>query len=70
MALSFTIVYLYWIFSNDHTRRKIPENELTALIALIRRVLEIDSVLTPYDAIVNRNFQSWVMGLHKGNGCA
>jgi type I restriction enzyme R subunit len=46
---------------------KRPENELTALIALIRRVIEIDNVLTPYDAIVSRNFQSWVMGLHKGN---
>jgi type I restriction enzyme R subunit len=44
-----------------------PENELTALVALVRRVLDIDDVLTPYDSTVNRNFQTWVMGRHKGN---
>ena len=44
-----------------------PENELVALVSLVRRVLDIDSVLTPYDATVNRNFQTWVMGRHKGN---
>lgn len=46
---------------------KRPENELVALVSLIRRVLNIDSVLTPYDGIVNRNFQTWVMNRHKGN---
>jgi len=46
---------------------KRPENELAALVALIRRVLEIDKILTPYDSTVNRNFQAWVMGRHKGN---
>jgi type I restriction enzyme, R subunit len=44
-----------------------PENELVALVSLIRRVLEIDAALTPYDSVVNRNFQAWVMDLHKGN---
>jgi type I restriction enzyme R subunit len=44
-----------------------PENELVALVSLVRRVLDIDSILTPYDATVNRNFQTWVMGRHKGN---
>ncbi len=44
-----------------------PENELVALVSLVRRVLDIDSVLTPYDGTVNRNFQSWVMDRHKGN---
>ena len=46
---------------------KRPENELVALVSLVRRVLEIDKVLTPYDGTVNRNFQSWVMNRHKGN---
>ena len=44
-----------------------PENELVALVSLIRRVLEIDTALTPYDSVVNRNFQAWVMDRHKGN---
>ena len=44
-----------------------PENELVALVSLVRRVLDIDSALTPYDSIVNRNFQTWIMGRHKGN---
>jgi type I restriction enzyme R subunit len=44
-----------------------PENELVALVSLVRRVLDIDPVLTPYDSTVNRNFQTWVMGRHKGN---
>jgi type I restriction enzyme, R subunit len=44
-----------------------PENELVVLVSLVRRVLEIDPVLTPYDSTVNRNFQTWVMGRHKGN---
>jgi type I restriction enzyme R subunit len=46
---------------------KRPENELVALVSLVRRVLNIDGVLTPYDGTVNRNFQSWVMNRHKGN---
>lgn len=37
-----------------------PKNELIALVSLIRRVTEIDPVLTSYDQTVNRNFQDWV----------
>ncbi|WP_229393161.1 type I restriction-modification enzyme R subunit C-terminal domain-containing protein [Methanosarcina sp. DH1] len=37
-----------------------PKNELTALVSLIRRITEIDPVLTAYDQTVNRNFQDWV----------
>ncbi|PWN06859.1 DEAD/DEAH box helicase family protein [Rhodohalobacter mucosus] len=44
-----------------------PKNELIALVSLIRRVTEIDDELTPYDAIVNRNFQDWVFGKQAGN---
>jgi type I restriction enzyme R subunit len=44
-----------------------PENELVALVSLVRRVMDIDKTLTPYDATVNRNFQTWVMGKHRGN---
>jgi type I restriction enzyme R subunit len=43
-----------------------PRNELTALVALIRRVTEIDPVLTAYDLTVNRNFQDWVFRKQAG----
>lgn len=43
-----------------------PKNELTALVSLIRRITEIDPVLTAYDVTVNRNFQEWVFGKQAG----
>lgn len=44
-----------------------PENELVALVSLLRRVLDIDATLTPFNAMVNRNFMAWTMDRHKGN---
>nr|WP_269851687.1 type I restriction-modification enzyme R subunit C-terminal domain-containing protein [Methanosarcina horonobensis] len=44
-----------------------PKNELIALVSLIRRVTEIDPVLTSYDQTVNRNFQDWVFKKTGGN---
>ena len=44
-----------------------PKNELVALVALIRRVLEIDPELTAYDSTVNRNFQNWVFRKQAGS---
>ncbi|MCQ1534506.1 DEAD/DEAH box helicase [Methanosarcina sp. KYL-1] len=43
-----------------------PKNELTALVSLIRRITEIDPVLTSYDQTVNRNFQEWVFKKQAG----
>ena len=43
-----------------------PKNELTALVSLIRRITEIDPVLTVYDQTVNRNFQDWVFKKQAG----
>ncbi len=43
-----------------------PKNELTALVSLIRRITEIDPVLTAYDQTVNRNFQDWVFKKQAG----
>lgn len=43
-----------------------PEQELTALVSIIRRVLEIDPKLTSYDIIVNKNFQRWIFAKHAG----
>jgi type I restriction enzyme, R subunit len=45
---------------------KKPENELIALVSLLRRVMDIDKELTPFDKTVDRNFQNWVFGKHAG----
>jgi type I restriction enzyme R subunit len=43
-----------------------PKNELVALVSLIRRVISIDSDLTAYDKIVDRNFQKWILKKNAG----
>ena len=45
-----------------------PRNELTALVSLIRRVTDIDTLITPYDKTVDKNFQDWVWKRHSGAG--
>ena len=52
----------------DQYKGKDPANELTALVALIRRVCGIDSKLAPYADTVRRNFQSWILKRHSGAG--
>jgi type I restriction enzyme, R subunit len=44
-----------------------PISELTALVALIRRVCSIDSRITPFNKTVRKNFQDWIMKYHSGN---
>jgi type I restriction enzyme R subunit len=43
-----------------------PRNELTAIVSLIRKVSEIDTTLTAYDKIVDKNFQDWVFKKQAG----
>ncbi|WP_375346287.1 DEAD/DEAH box helicase family protein [Priestia megaterium] len=43
-----------------------PKNELVALVSLIRRVTDIDQQLTPYNKVVDKNFQEWVFGKQAG----
>lgn len=43
-----------------------PLTELTALVSLVRRVVGIDSTLTPYETTVNKNFQDWVFRKQAG----
>ena len=50
----------------DNVQSGQPKNELIALVALIRRILEIDPALTAYDVTVNRNFQNWVFRKQAG----
>ncbi|MBW8076722.1 MAG: DEAD/DEAH box helicase, partial [Gallionella sp.] len=43
-----------------------PVSELTALVALIRRVGGMDGTLTDFDATVRRNCRNWIMKHHSG----
>lgn len=43
-----------------------PEQELTALVALIRRVCGLDATITPFADTVRKNFQTWIMQHHAG----
>ncbi len=52
----------------DDYKGKQPINELTALVALIRRICNIDKKLSPYNATVRRNFQNWMLKRHAGAG--
>lgn len=51
----------------DSYKGTTPVAELTALVALIRRVCGIDSSITPFDATVRKNFQRWIMQYHAGD---
>ncbi len=52
----------------DEYKGNQPASELTALVALIRRVCGIDRNLSPYSETVRRNFQNWIMTHHSGSG--
>jgi type I restriction enzyme R subunit len=43
-----------------------PKNELTAIVSLIRKINGLDTTLTAYDKIVNKNFQDWVFKKQAG----
>ena len=45
-----------------------PISELTALVALIRRVCDLDETLTRHSDRVRKNFQNWVLKRHAGGG--
>ena len=52
----------------DEYKGQQPATELSALVALIRRVCGIDAVVSPYSETVRRNFQNWIMTRHSGSG--
>ena len=52
----------------DEYKGKNPVNELTALVALTRRVCGVDETLSPYASTVRKNFQDWIMTRHRGSG--
>ena len=45
-----------------------PVNDLTTLVALIRRACGLDDSLTRHSDRVRRNFQSWILNRHAGAG--
>ena len=50
----------------DDYKGESPVNELTALVALVRRVCGLDETLTRNSDRVRRNFQSWILKRHEG----
>ena len=52
----------------DEYRGSQPRNELTTLVALIRRACGVDASISPYANTVRRNFQNWIMTHHSGAG--
>ena len=52
----------------DEYKGSQPANELTALVAVIRRVCGIDAKLSTFSETVRRNFQDWIMTHHSGSG--
>jgi type I restriction enzyme R subunit len=52
----------------DECKGSNPANELTALVALIRRVCGLDQKIAPYADTVRRNFQTWILKRHGGAG--
>jgi type I restriction enzyme R subunit len=50
----------------ENYQGKQPLNELTALVALIRRACGIDTHLSAFDDTVRKNFQNWIMAHHAG----
>ena len=52
----------------DNCQSQQPVNQLTALIALIRRTTGLDKTLIPNSERVKRNFQTWIMKHHSGDG--
>jgi type I restriction enzyme R subunit len=52
----------------DEYKGSDPGNELTALVALVRRVCGLDEKIAPYSDTVRRNFQTWILKRHSGAG--
>jgi type I restriction enzyme R subunit len=52
----------------DEYKGSNPANELTGLVALVRRVCGLDQKIAPYADTVRRNFQTWILKRHSGAG--
>ncbi|RYZ39799.1 MAG: restriction endonuclease subunit R, partial [Sphingobacteriales bacterium] len=52
----------------DNANGEHPKNDLVALVSVLRRLMEVDKTLTPYEQTVNRNFKEWIFARHAGAG--
>lgn len=50
----------------DNIKNGSPKTELTAIVALIRRITGVDSKITEYSHKVNKNFSDWVFNKQSG----
>ncbi len=47
-------------------RSNSPKKELMALVAVVRKALQIDEYLVAFETVVDRNFQEWVFRKQAG----
>lgn len=50
----------------EDVKSKAPEDELTALISLIRKICGIDAELKAYDSTIEANYNKWIFKQHTG----
>src|SRR5690606_32587207 len=50
----------------EEVKSKQPQDELTALVSLIRRACGIDSELKAYDKTIDENFRKWIFKQNAG----
>ncbi len=50
----------------EEVKSKQPQDVLTALVSLIRRVCGIDAELKPYDKTIDENFKNWIFKQNAG----
>ena len=50
----------------EEVKSEQPQDELTALVSLIRRACGIDQQLQAYDKTINKNFQQWILQQNAG----
>ncbi|MRT17571.1 DEAD/DEAH box helicase [Vitellibacter sp. q18] len=50
----------------EEVKSQKPENELTALVSLVRRACGIDKTVTAFDKKIDDNFNKWIFKQHTG----
>tara|TARA_R110000823_G_scaffold311448_1_gene437143 strand:- start:170745 stop:173537 length:2793 start_codon:yes stop_codon:yes gene_type:complete len=59
--------YVWYAYAAlEEVKSQKPENELTALISLIRRACGIDNTVTAFDKKIDENFNKWIFKQHTG----
>ena len=59
--------YVWYAYAAlEDVKSQKPENELTALVSLIRRACGIDNTVTAFDKKIDENFNKWIFKQHAG----